>query len=135
MGRYRVNVECSQKLPQTKSEYFTHCSYEVQAYQQGRGKGHGRGQSPGRARGLYLQGLQRGGAEVSRPENMTPDEAEIWQRMELHGEELVRDMGAALMQADKLPEWMQEAAVNMLCDKLADARALAASWMNDHGEP
>lgn len=33
------------------------------------------------------------------------------------------------------PEWMQEAAVNMLCDKLADARALAASWMNDHGEP
>ena len=63
---------------------------------------------------------------MSRPENMTPDEAEIWQR---------RDMGAALMQADKLPEWMQEAAVNMLCDKLADARALAASWMNDHGEP
>ena len=53
---------------------------------------------------------------MSRPENMTPDEAEIWQRMELHGEELVRDMGAALMQADKLPEWMQEAAVNMLCD-------------------
>ena len=49
---------------------------------------------------------------MSRPENMTPDEAEIWQRMELH-----------------------EAAVNMLCDKLADARALAASWMNDHGEP
>ena len=65
---------------------------------------------------------------MSRPENMTPDEAEIWQRMELHGEELVRDMGAALMQADKLPEWMQEAAVNMLCDKLADARALTASW-------
>ena len=59
---------------------------------------------------------------MSRPENLTPDEAEIWQ-------------GAALMQADKLPEWMQEAAVNMLCDKLADARALAASWMNDHGEP
>lgn len=58
---------------------------------------------------------------MSRPENMTPDEAEIWQRMEQHGEELVRDMGAALMQADKLPEWMQEAAVNMLCDKLADA--------------
>lgn len=57
---------------------------------------------------------------MSRPENMTPDEAEIWQRMEQHGEELVR---------------MQEAAVNMLCDKLADARALAASWMNDHGEP
>lgn len=64
---------------------------------------------------------------MSRPENMTPDEAEIWQRMEQHGEELV--------QAERLPEWMQEAAVNMLCDKLADARALAASWMNDHGEP
>lgn len=135
MGRYRVNVECSQKLPQTKSEYFTHCSYEVQAISKGVAKGHGRGQSPGRARGLYLQGLQRGGAEVNRPENMTPDEAEIWQRMELHGEELVRDMGAAMMQAERLPEWMQEAAVNMLCDKLADARALAASWMNDHGEP
>ena len=29
MGRYRVNVECSQKLPQTKSEYFTHCSKGV----------------------------------------------------------------------------------------------------------
>ena len=68
---------------------------------------------------------------MSRPENLTPDEAEIWQRMELHGEELVRDMGAAMMQAERLPE----AAVNMLCDKLADARALAASWMNDHGEP
>lgn len=23
---------------------------------------------------------------MSRPENMTPDEAEIWQRMELHDE-------------------------------------------------
>ena len=36
MGRYRVNVECSQKLPQTKSEYFTHCSYEVQAISKGK---------------------------------------------------------------------------------------------------
>lgn len=35
MGRYRVNEECSQKLPQTKSEYFTHCSYEVQAISKG----------------------------------------------------------------------------------------------------
>ena len=41
---------------------------------------------------------------MSRPENMTPDEAEIWQRMEQHGEELVRDMGAAMMQAERLPE-------------------------------
>ena len=55
--------------------------------------------------------------------------------MEQHGEELVRDMGAALLQADRLPEWMKESAVNMLCDKLADARALAAGWMNDRGEP
>ena len=55
--------------------------------------------------------------------------------VEQHGEELVRDMGAALLQADRLPEWMKETAVNMLCDKLADARALAASWMNDRGEP
>ena len=69
------------------------------------------------------------------PMNMTPDEKEIWQRMEQHGEELVRDMGAALLQADRLPEWMKESTVNMLCDKLADARALAASWMNDRGEP
>ena len=38
MGRYRVNVECSQKLPQTKSEYFTHCSYEVQAISKGGAK-------------------------------------------------------------------------------------------------
>ena len=38
-----------------------------------------------------------------------------------------------LLQADRLPEWMKESAVNMLCDKLADARALAASWMNDRG--
>lgn len=30
---------------------------------------------------------------------------------------------------------MKETAVNMLCDKLTDARALAASWMNDRGEP
>ena len=73
---------------------------------------------------------------MSRPENMTPDEAEIWQRMESHGEELVRDMGAAMMQAERLPEWMQEAAVNMLCEQSwQTARALAASWMNDHGEP
>ena len=35
MGRYRVNVECSQKLPQTKSEYFTHYSYKVQAISKG----------------------------------------------------------------------------------------------------
>ena len=37
------------------------------------------------------------------PMNMTPEETEIWQRMEQHGEELVRDMGAALLQADRLP--------------------------------
>ena len=72
---------------------------------------------------------------MSRPENLTPDEAEIWQRMELHGEELVRDMGAALLQVDQLPEWMKETAVNHLCSKLAEARALACSWMNDRGEP
>lgn len=69
------------------------------------------------------------------PMNMTPKETEIWQRMEQYGEELVRDMGAALLQADRLPEWMKETAVNMLRDKLTDARALAASWMNDRGEP
>ena len=41
------------------------------------------------------------------PMNMTPEETEIWQRMEQYGEELVRDMGAALLQADRLPEhWL-----------------------------
>lgn len=45
MGRYRVNVECSQKLPQTKSEYFTHCSYEVQAISKGVAKAMVRGKS------------------------------------------------------------------------------------------
>lgn len=39
---------------------------------------------------------------MSRPENMTPDEAEIWQRMELHGEELVRDKALPLAQWQKL---------------------------------
>jgi len=70
-----------------------------------------------------------------RPVNLTPDEEELWQRMEQHGEELVRDMGAALLQADRLPEGLKETAVNMLCGRLAEARALACSWMNDHGEP
>ena len=36
------------------------------------------------------------------PMNMTPEETEIWQRMEQYGEELVRDMSAALLQADQL---------------------------------
>lgn len=31
------------------------------------------------------------------PMNMTPEETEIWQRMEQHGEELVRDMGAVFL--------------------------------------
>ena len=31
---------------------------------------------------------------MSRPENLTPDEAEIWQRMELHGGVLVTADGA-----------------------------------------
>lgn len=70
-----------------------------------------------------------------RPIKLTPDEEEIWQRVEDMGNELVRDMGAALLQVDRMPEGMKETAVNDLCDKLADAKALAASWMNDHGEP
>lgn len=54
---------------------------------------------------------------MSRPENMTPDEAEIWQRMEQHGEELVRDMGAAMMQAERLPELMQDRLLAMVRGK------------------
>lgn len=65
-----------------------------------------------------------------KPVNLTPDEEEIWARVDTFGNELVRDMGAAL-----LPEWMKETAVNHLCSKLAEARALACSWMNDRGEP
>lgn len=41
----------------------------------------------------------------------------------------------AATQVDQLPEWMKETAVNHLCSKLAEARALACSWMNDRGEP
>lgn len=70
-----------------------------------------------------------------KPVNLTPDEEEIWVRVDTFGSKLVRDMGAALLQVDQLPEWMKETAVNHLCDKLAEARALACSWMNDHGEP
>ena len=49
--------------------------------------------------------------------------------------EIVRDMADGLKAADELPGGAAEAAVNRLCDALADARALACSWMNDHGEP
>lgn len=70
-----------------------------------------------------------------KPANLTPDEEEIWARVDTFGNELVRDMGAALLQVDQLPEWMKETAVNHLCSKLAEARALACSWMNDRGEP
>lgn len=70
-----------------------------------------------------------------KPVNLTEDEEKLWQRVETLAEELVRDMGAALLQVDQLPEWMKETAVNHLCSKLAEARALACSWMNDRGEP
>lgn len=39
---------------------------------------------------------------MSRPKNLTTDEAEIWQRMEQHGEELVRDKALPLAQWQKL---------------------------------
>ena len=68
-------------------------------------------------------------------DDTTPEEWKLWEQMNWHGNELVKSMMAALLQVDKLPEWMKEPAVNALCDKLAEARALAASWMNDHGEP
>lgn len=70
-----------------------------------------------------------------KPVSLTEDEEKLWQRVETLAEELVRDMGAAMLQVDQLPEWMKETAVNHLCSKLAEARALACSWMNDHGEP
>lgn len=65
------------------------------------------------------------------PMNMTPEETEIWQRMEQYGEELVRDMGAALLQADRLPEWMKETAVKMPCRPLwrpMQTRLLMRRW-------
>ena len=55
--------------------------------------------------------------------------------MERYRAEIVRDMADGLKAADELPGGAAEAAVNRLCDALADARALACSWMNDHGEP
>ena len=55
--------------------------------------------------------------------------------VERYRAEIVRDMADGLKVADELPGGAAEAAVNWLCDALADARALACSWMNDHGEP
>ena len=51
------------------------------------------------------------------------------------GEELVYEVQSALKAVNEMPGGLPEAAVNRLCDALADARALACSWMNDHGEP
>ena len=51
------------------------------------------------------------------------------------GGDIVQDVKDALKAVDEMPGGMQEAAVNRLCDKLAEAKALAFSWMNDHGEP
>lgn len=59
----------------------------------------------------------------------------LWAQVRRYGEELVRDMTDGLKAADELPGGAAEAAVNELCTKLAEARALACSWMNDHREP
>ena len=68
-------------------------------------------------------------------DDLTPEEWKLWEQMNQRGNELTKDMVAAMAAVDRLPEWMQAGAVNMLCDKLAECRALACSWANDHGEP
>ena len=55
--------------------------------------------------------------------------------MNLQADAIVKEMLRALTAVDKLPEELQAGAVELLCDKLADCRALACSWANDHGEP
>lgn len=69
------------------------------------------------------------------PMNMTPEETALWNQMDALGDGLVNDMTAAIEQVERLPEWMQESAVNQLCEKAFECRALACEWMNDHGEP
>lgn len=59
----------------------------------------------------------------------------LWAQMNQKADALVQEMLRALTAVDKLPEELQAGAVNLLCDKLADCRALACSWANDHGEP
>lgn len=63
------------------------------------------------------------------------DEALCRERVRYFGEEMVRAMGAAMMQVDRLPMELAEQEVNRLCERLAECRAMAASWMNDTGEP
>ena len=70
-----------------------------------------------------------------KPVNMTEDEEKLWQRVETLAEDLVRDTGAAVAQLDRLPEWMQDAAMNRICDRLADAKAMVFGWAAEHGEP
>ena len=65
---------------------------------------------------------------------LTPEEWKLWAQMNQKADALVQEMLRALTAVDKLPEELQ-AAVELLCDKLADCRALACSWANDHGEP
>lgn len=66
---------------------------------------------------------------------LTPEEWKLWAQMNLQADAIVKEMLRALTAVDKLPEELQVGAVNLLCDKLADCRALACSWANDHGEP
>lgn len=62
---------------------------------------------------------------------LTPEELEIWERIESFGVDLVRDAGAAISQADQLPLQLGEAAMNLLSERLAECRGMIANWMND----
>ena len=66
---------------------------------------------------------------------LTPEEWKLWSQMNLQADAIVKEMLRALTAVDKLPEELQAGAVELLCDKLTDCRALACSWANDHGEP
>lgn len=70
-----------------------------------------------------------------QPQNLGPEELAAWEQVMRSGDELLRDTAAAAAKAQRLPEWLQEDAVNVLYAKLDSCRALLADWMNDHGEP
>lgn len=68
------------------------------------------------------------------PPAMTQEEAEAYSRIQYHGEELVRDFGAAMSALRLLPQDLAEWAMRGLCDRLADCKGMAAAWASETGE-
>lgn len=68
------------------------------------------------------------------PPAMTQEEAEAYSRIQYHGEELVRDFGAAMSALRLLPQDLAEWAMSGLCDRLADCKGMAAAWASETGE-